>query len=346
VSKNARGATSIQHPVPSTRTFCASAPVRLDFAGGWSDVAPFATRERGRVVNAAIELRAEAEFTGGGTGYLLHSDDLQDTLSLDGPHALQNTGRLDLLKSALRRSGLGAGDIRTRCSAPAGSGLGSSGALDVALVAALDAARGIRRSRDELAEEAFLLESVEAGLPGGKQDQYAAALGGFHHFTFENGRVISERLTLDPAFQSDLARHIVICYTGVSRVSSRTIERVVEAYQRGDSRVVGALRALADLADRMRDALQARDAHGVGRLLGENWELQQRLDPDMRTPEMADLEAAMKVAGAAGGKAAGAGAGGTMFFLVEDSVRAGVAAEDAGARVLPTVWAPEGVKVW
>lgn len=330
----------------SPQTFRASAPVRLDFAGGWTDVAPFATRERGSVVNAAIDLRAEVEFTPGGEGYLLHSDDLQDTLTLDGPGALQNNGRLDLLKAALRRSGVGAGELRTRCSAPAGSGLGSSGALDVALIAALDAARGIRRSLEELAEEAFLLESVEAALPGGKQDQYAAALGGFHHFRFENGKVITEPLALDPAFQGDLARQLVICYTGVSRVSSRTIQRVVEAYQRGDSQVVSALRALADVADRMAEALLARDLPRVGRLLGENWALQQKLDPDMRTPEMADLESAMKVAGATGGKAAGAGAGGTMFFLVEDSVRAGVAAEDAGARVLPTVWATGGVKVW
>jgi D-glycero-alpha-D-manno-heptose-7-phosphate kinase len=330
----------------STQIFRASAPVRLDFAGGWTDVAPFATRERGSVVNAAIDLRAEAEFTPGGEGYLLHSDDLQDTLTLDGPGALQSNGRLDLLKAALRRSGMTAGELRTRCSAPVGSGLGSSGALDVALIAALDAARGIRRSLEELAEEAFLLESVEAALPGGKQDQYAAALGGFHHFAFENGKVITERLALDPAFQSELARQIVICYTGVSRASSRTIERVVDAYLRGDSQVVSALRALAAVADRMVEALLARDLRRVGRLLGENWALQQKLDPDMSTPEMADLESAMKVAGAIGGKAAGAGAGGTMFFLVEDSVRAGVAADDAGARVLPTVWAAGGVKVW
>ena len=71
-------------------------------------------------MNAAIELRAEVEFTPGGEGYLLHSDDLQDTLTLDGPGGLENNGRLDLLKAALRRSGVGAGEIRTRCTAPAG----------------------------------------------------------------------------------------------------------------------------------------------------------------------------------------------------------------------------------
>lgn len=340
------GNTSPQHPVPSPRVFHASAPVRLDFAGGWTDVAPFATRERGSVVNAAIELRAEVEFRPGGEGYLLHSDDLQDTLTLEGPDALVSNGRLDLLKAALRRSRVGPGELRTRCAAPAGSGLGSSGALDVALVAALDAARGVRREAATLAEEAFLLESVEAGLPGGKQDQYAAALGGFHHFVFENGKVTTEALAIDPAFLNELAHRTVICYTGVSRVSSRTIERVVEAYQRGDAQVVGALRALAEVAERMAQALVARDIQRVGRLLSENWDLQKKLDSGMSTPELAELEAAMKSARAIGGKAAGAGAGGTMFFLVRDPVRAGVAATDAGARVLPTVWATEGAKVW
>ena len=339
-----RGVPSIQHPAPSTHR--ASAPVRLDFAGGWTDVAPFAAREHGTVVNAAIELRAEAEFRPGGTGFLLTSEDLGDTQSLDGPDALGNTGRLDLLKAALRRSGVGAGELRTRSSAPPGSGLGSSGALDVALVAALDAARGIRRQNAALAEEAFLLESVDAGLPGGKQDQYAAAFGGFHRFDFENGQVAIRRLTLDPVFQQELARRIVICYTGVSRVSSRAIERVAQAYERGDSQVVGALRGLAAVAVRMADAFLSGDLDQVGRLLGENWTLQQKLDPAMKTPEMADLESAMTTAGALGGKAAGAGAGGSMFFLVEDPVKAGVAAVDAGARVLPTIWAGEGVKVW
>jgi len=199
--------TSIQDPASSTAVFHASAPVRLDFAGGWSDVAPFAIEERGVVVNAAIGLRAEVELRTGGEGFLLHSDDLKDSLRLSGPESLAADGRLDLLKAALRRSGLGAAELRTRCAAPAGSGLGSSGALDVALVAALDAVRGIRRSRVDLAEEAFALESVEAALPGGRQDQYAAALGGFHRLVFERGAVSVEPSRL-PEGVYDAAAHL------------------------------------------------------------------------------------------------------------------------------------------
>ncbi|HLB55318.1 MAG TPA: hypothetical protein VJK71_09430, partial [Gemmatimonadales bacterium] len=207
------------------RVFRASAPVRLDFAGGWTDVAPFATEERGVVVNAAIELRAFAELSLGRDRYLLQSMDLDQTLELSHDE-LASFGQLELLKAAVRRSGLGPCGLRTWCEAPPGSGLGSSGALDVAMVAALDRARGVTRTPTQLAEEAYQLEAVEAGFPGGKQDQYAAALGGVHRLHFEQGRARAEPLPLDPAFAAALAGQIVVCYTGISRISSRTIERV------------------------------------------------------------------------------------------------------------------------
>ena len=325
-------------------TFHASAPVRLDFAGGWTDVAPFPVRERGVVVNAAIELRAHAEVRMGGSRYLLHSEDLGESQEL-GLEALAPGGGLDLLKAALRRSEVGCCALRTRSEAPPGSGLGSSGALDVALVAALDAAQGTTRSHAELAEEAFFLESVDAALPGGRQDQYAAAFGGFHKFTFERGTVTVTPLRIDPDFAVELARKTVICYTGVSRVSSRTIERVTGAYERGDAEVTGALRALVNLAEEMAEALEASALRRVAHLLEDNWLEQQRLDAAMRTAEMATLEAEVTRAGSLGGKAAGAGAGGSMFFVVEDPALARDAAISTGARVLPCRWASAGVRV-
>jgi D-glycero-alpha-D-manno-heptose-7-phosphate kinase len=325
--------------------FRASAPVRLDFAGGWTDVAPFPDRERGVVVNAAIDLRAHASVRPGGSRYLLHSDDLGQTADVWGPGALSADGRLDLLKAALRRSGLGHCELRTRSDAPPGSGLGSSGALDVALTAALDAARGIQRARAELAEEAFFLESVDAGLPGGRQDQYAAAFGGFNKFTFERGTITVQPLEINPDFAAELARRTVICYTGVSRVSSRTIERVTAAYERNDVAVVKALRMLAIIATEMAAALTAANLEEVARLLTANWIAQQRLDASMRTEEMARLELAVSTAGGLGGKAAGAGSGGSMFFIVEEPARAARAARDVGARVLPCRWAPDGARV-
>jgi D-glycero-alpha-D-manno-heptose-7-phosphate kinase len=328
--------------------FHATAPLRLDFAGAWTDVPPFSTREGGAVVNAAIGLRSHVDLTLGGTLLRLVSEDLGTTLECADSGGLILDGKLDLLKAALRMFPvLGAFTLATRCDGPPGSGLGSSGALDVALVAALTRARLERPGEREVAEQAWRVEAVEARIPGGKQDQYAAALGGWHRLSFRDPDVGIEPLTLDPAFAATLERQTVLCYTNTSRVSGDTIARVMGAYDRGDRGVTGALRALKDLADAMVEALRGADFTRVGALLSENWTHQQALDRGMRTPAMARLEQAMTDAGAIGGKAAGAGAGGSMFFLMAGDRRAAVdAAQSAGATVLPVAWSAEGARAW
>ena len=97
----------------------------------------------------------------------------------------------------------------------------------------------------------------------------------------------------------------------------------------------------------MVDALRAGDLVGVGRILHRNWERQLELAEGMRTPAMARLESALAGAGALGGKAAGAGAGGSMFFVSGDDVEGAVdAARGAGATILPVKWAVEGGRAW
>ena len=329
-------------------TYRAAAPVRLDLAGGWTDVPPFSAREGGVVVNAAIGLKAHAELTFGGALIRLVAEDLGQRLECADSGGLVLDGRLNLHKAALRMFPVtGRFTLTTRADAPPGSGLGTSGALDVALIAVLTAARQERLEARETAEHGWHLETQEAGIPGGKQDQFAAALGGVHRLTFRDPDVGVEPVTLDAAFAADLERRILLCYTGQSRVSGETIARVMAAYERGDRDVTGALRAMKDLAEQMAEALRAADAPRVGALLSQNWERQQALDSGMRTDEMARLETAMREAGALGGKAAGSGAGGTMFFLTRDDPRPAMgAARAAGATVLPMAWAREGVRTW
>lgn len=324
----------------------ASAPVRLDFAGAWTDVAPFSTTSRGVVVNAAIDLRTRVALTLNQQRYHLRADDLDEQLDVATLGELGADGSLDLLKAALRRSGLGPCSLRTSAEAPRGSGLGTSGALSVALTAAITAAQGQPLTPLDVAHQAWQLETVDAAVPGGQQDQYAAALGGFQHLTFDHGTTTARSLQLDPEFGRALALHTVVCYTGRSRFSGDTIAQVMAAYTRGDANVTGALASLVDIGAAMAKALEAAQLEQVGELLAQNWLQQQRLAPGMRTEEMAQLESAMKRAGAAGGKAAGAGAGGSMFFLVPGRVDVAVsAARDCGATVLPTTWADRGVSI-
>jgi len=227
----------------------AAAPVRLDFAGGWTDVPPFSARAGGVVVNAAITLRAQVELTLGGPCVRLVSEDLGETFECANAGGLVLDGRLHLLKAGLRMFPvLGNLTLTTRSDVPPGSGLGSSGALDVALVACLTAARQERLEPREMAEQAWLLETQEAGIPSGRQDQLAAALGGFHRLSFRDPDVGIEPISLDPAFAQALEQRIVLCYTGHSRVSGATIARVMGAYERGDRAVTGALEGLRDAA--------------------------------------------------------------------------------------------------
>jgi D-glycero-alpha-D-manno-heptose-7-phosphate kinase len=325
--------------------FRAAAPVRLDLAGGWTDVPPFSEREGGVVVTAAVRLFARAEVRLGGTGFRLVSRDLKDELEVRDSTGLAHDGRLALLKAALRMLPVGACTLTSHSDAPPGSGLGTSGALDVALVAALSAARGESPDPVEVAERACHLEAVEAGIPGGRQDQFASSHGGFLRLDFKDPDADVRRLTLSPEFAEDLSRRTILCYTSASRFSGATIDRVMRAYERGVPDVSRALHGIRSVAESMEHALVAADLGGIGRLLTENWQHQQSLDHKMRTDEMARLEQAVFDAGALGGKAAGSGAGGCMFFLAPDDPTAVIAAaEQCGATVLPVRWAMYGVR--
>lgn len=330
---------------PSGGRVRARAPVRLDFAGGWTDVPPFSEREGGVVVNAAIALHAQAEVVPGGEGIRLVSEDLGLEERLEGAPDLAGDGRLPLLRAGLRLLPVIPGTITTRSEAPPGSGLGSSGALDVAVVAALAQARGQHLGPDETARLAWRLEVEEAGIAGGRQDQWAAAWGGIQRLEFRGTEVIRTPLELDAGFAEELAGRTVLCYTGHSRLSGAMISRVMRAYEQGERRVTGSLRAMLDSAHGMDEALRSADLAGVGRFLAGNWSLQCALDPGMRTDAMARLEQAVTEAGILGGKAAGAGAGGCMFFLARGSREPlEAAARAAGATILPVAWDLEGVR--
>jgi D-glycero-alpha-D-manno-heptose-7-phosphate kinase len=323
-----------------------SAPVRLDFAGAWTDVAPFATTERGVVINAAIDLRSHVALRLNQRRYELWARDLDEKAEAGTLEQLARDGRLELLKAAIRFGNLAPCQLHTSAEAPPGSGLGTSGALGVALVHAMDTALGTVRPAPATAEAAWRLETVGAAVAGGKQDQFAAAMGGFQHLVFDRGRTSARSLAVDQEFADVLAQHTLVCYTGRSRFSGDVITRVMQAYIDGDTKVAGALRALADVGEAMAAAFQRGDLSGIGHLLGANWAEQQQLDGGMCTVEMARLEVAMRDAGAVGGKAAGAGAGGSMFFVVPgDMSRAMGAAEKGGATLIPVRWAARGVSL-
>jgi len=325
------------------------APVRIDFAGGWSDVPEFAEAEGGAVVNAAIDLHTHVECIEGGGKIRLHAEDMGQRLTFDSPSQLQYNGRLDLHKAALNMLPVTGGvEIISRSDVPAGSGLGASGSLDVSLITALAHCRNETTYDDaEIAEMAFQLEAVELGLRGGRQDQYAAAHGGFHAFDFAADGVTVRPIVLAADAVHELRSFLHVVHTGQSHFSPDTHEAVWSAYRAGEPQVCDALRTIRDLAAEAAAALSAGDWIRMAEVVDANWTQQRRLDTTIATEATEAIEKAARSAGAIGIKAAGAGAGGCLVVFAPPRVRQALteSVESAGGRALSWDFDDRGVEV-
>jgi D-glycero-alpha-D-manno-heptose-7-phosphate kinase len=248
----------------------ARAPLRIDLAGGWTDVPAFADAEGGAVVNVAI-----AQYVRGTLG--------------DG------------------------GAITFAYDVTAG-GLGSSASQHVVA----HALRNPDADLDEIAEAAFAAETAE-GVPGGRQDQYAACYGGLNYMTFSrpaaaSGAVRIERLTMPETHMAALEKRLVLVDSGIARLSGQIHEAVWSAYARHDNEVTGALLALKQYGQAMRDAITGSDFGGIKHVLNENWHQQKRLHPSVTNETLEAIFALAMKSGASAGKACGAGGGGAIVF--------------------------------
>ena len=269
----------------------ARAPVRVDFAGGWTDVPPFSAEVGGYVVNAALTRYAYATFIPTEKGeYRFESGDYDTYVEARDIRQMEYDGNLDLLKAAVKRMNLEVGGhIVTRCDAPPGSGTGSSASMGVALVGLLDATQNSGQSRHEIAALANRLEIEELKIQVGKQDQYAAACGGISFMGFQDPEVTVERLAVSRDFLYELEKHLLLIYTGKSRLSGDIISRVMGAYRRDDPEVKSGLMNIREASLQMREAFVKEDVKRVGEVLDFNWENQKRLYPEMTTPKIEAL---------------------------------------------------------
>ena len=330
------------------------APLRIDFAGGWTDVPTYVDRHGGAVLNAAISLYIRVDFLLGDGRIRLRAEDLGERVSFESSALLRYDGKLDLHKAALNMLPVTGGiEILSRSDAPSGSGLGASGALDVALLAGLARCREEDYSGEELAEFGYQLEAGELGLLGGRQDQYAAALGGFNELTFRGGvgqeeRVEVRRLDVSAEAVDDLTRHLVLVHTGHSHFSSQTHARVWEGFDAGEKQVTGALAIMRDLVAPAAKAIESGDWAALAELVAQNWHEQQQLHATISTERTREIEAAALEAGAWGMKATGAGAGGCVVILCPSAKRIGVcqAVRSVGGEVLDCAFSAHGVEVW
>lgn len=309
---------------PNLPTVRARVPLRLGLAGGGTDLSPYCDEHGGAVLNVTIDRYAYAfiEPSPDGKVHFIAPDVGTEECFEPDLDAI-GAATLRLHAGVLRRMSLQFGGgrvmplrITSFVDAPAGSGLGSSSALVVALVEAFRYHLGLPLGRYDVAHMAFEIERLELNLAGGKQDQYAACFGGANFIEFlADHRVIVNPLRVPSAVMNELETATVICFTGVSRRS----EAIIEDQQR---RMSGPDKQLDDLHQLKADALQMKEALLRGEIdrmaavLNRSWEAKKRTAAGISTAHIEALVECGMAAGAIGGKVSGAGGGGFMMFLV------------------------------
>lgn len=291
------------------------APVRIDFGGGWTDVDIFAKGSGGAVLNATIDK------------YVTGQMEVYDTIpvqSLEGREGISVSYESDL---------------------PSGSGLGTSSALNVVWLSLIKSRITSSEDKMMIAELAYDLERM-LGILGGKQDQYASALGGINLMKFTDC-VEVERLNVSEVTLRELEERFVLCYTGKPRLSGNIHENVWGAYRRGVRECVEALYGLRDVAGEMKDALLRGDIEQFGQLMNRNWAYQKSLDQSITNEQIEDFFARAWSAGAVAGKACGAGGGGCLLFLSAPGKRSDVAAalNSVGGRIIDFKFEFEGLTI-
>jgi D-glycero-alpha-D-manno-heptose-7-phosphate kinase len=338
-------------------TIRARVPLRLGLAGGGTDLSPYCDEHGGAVLNTTIDRYAYAfvEAVDDGRVHFV-APDLGIAESFPPDMQAIGAARLKLHAGVARRMArdFGGGALKPMritsfVDAPAGSGLGSSSALVVALVEAMVTYHAAPLGPYDVAHLAFEIERIDLGLAGGKQDQYAATFGGINFIEFHAGdRVIVNPLRVSPAVLNELETSMVICFTGVSRSSEAIIVEQQRRMTAPTGSSVDSLHRLKADAIEMKQALLRGQIPRMAEILNRSWLAKKETAAGISTGHIEELYALAFANGAVGGKVSGAGGGGFMMFIVPPHRRIDVirALNASGADAGGVHFTAEGAESW
>lgn len=285
-----------------------------------------------------------------GPGVLLRSRDYRrdvlllagESVALEEPLSLPRAALAWFAARGQRASGI---TITTASDVAPGSGLGSSSAMTVALLAALACHFRQPMSPRELAAAACEVEIDLLSRPIGRQDQYASALGGLNTLAFTAGGVEANSLALLPAHERALQSSLLLFATGRTR-DSASVLGAQRAASRTDAEVIARLHQLKAIAHEVAAALRAGDIAGFGALLDASWRLKRGLAAGVTSADIDHWYALARELGAYGGKIAGAGGGGHLLLCAPPGRRAAISAalQRAGLRPVSVTFDHGGVR--
>jgi D-glycero-alpha-D-manno-heptose-7-phosphate kinase len=324
----------------------ASAPTRIDLAGGTIDIWPIYLFHPGaQTLNIAISLRAHVRLEPRSDEQVaLVSEDTRRSITLPPGARLRDDPTLPLLGRLAHHFGLRGATLTTRGESPAGAGIAGSSALNVAVCGALNAWGGLGLQPEMLLDVAKDIEAQVISVPTGLQDYRPALYGGIAAVELAPGCV--RRLALDVDAR-ELEARLVLCYTGEPRNSGTNNWEITKRHIDGDEHVFDCFERIRDTAVTMRQALTTGDWDEVARQVSIEWTNRKRLAPGVTTPAIDDLIARANAAGATAAKVCGAGGGGCLVAMAPPQRTAGVreALASGGARLLDFTIETDGLRL-
>jgi D-glycero-alpha-D-manno-heptose-7-phosphate kinase len=308
----------------------ARSPLRLGLAGGGTDVSPYCDVFGGCILNATVDHYAYATIETLDNGRVeFCSSDRNQQACYDAAPFLAFDGQLDLFKAVYNRVVRDFNQGRplslrltSRVDVPSGSGLGGSSTLVVAILKAFAELLTLPMGDYDLAQTAYLIERIDAGLHGGKQDHYAAAFGGFNFMEFAaNEYVLVNPLRIKENVIAELEASIVLFYTGQSRDSADIIaEQSLNVETRKDV-ALEAMHQIKREAMLMKESLLRGNFGALHQVLRSSWHAKRSMASSISNSRLDSIyELALKE-GASCGKISGAGGGGFMMFLADPTVK-------------------------
>lgn len=289
-------------------------PLRISLFGGGTDLPEFFTRASGAVVSFAISKNIYVGVNEKFDGRTRVS--YSKTENVDSIWKLEH----DLVRETLAHFRVKGVEITSVSDIPGeGSGLGSSSAFIVGLVTALTGY--LKRNPDPrvCAQLGYAIERNSCGHPVGKQDHYAAALGGLHYYQFNpDGSVDSERVPITPTLKSFLEENIMLFWTGRSRKADGILREQAKNLKGSEAFETGLF--LSEAARECRRFLADESFYSLGQLMDRAWRHKKRL-ARVSDNEIDNLYHRAKQAGAIGGKICGAGGGGFLMLIADSEVQ-------------------------
>jgi D-glycero-alpha-D-manno-heptose-7-phosphate kinase len=306
------------------------APLRLGLAGGGTDVSPYSDLYGGAVLNATISMYAYATIEPRNDMKVeIISIDRKESYLFDAKPEIEIDGKLDLIKGVYNRivKEFNGGEplyctITTYADAPAGSGLGTSSTIVVAVLGAFVEWLKLPLGEYDIAHLAYEIERVDLKQIGGKQDQYAATFGGFNFMEFySNNKVIVNPLRIKREIINELQFNLLLYYTGTSRLSSKIIEAQIKNVENKKEKSIEAMHKLKEQALMMKEAILKGKLDEIGEILDYGWLYKKQMAEGITNPVIDEINETAKRAGAIGAKISGAGGGGFMMIYCNKNAK-------------------------